>query len=108
MTLAELYTKLNGITGFDKKVAYRAFPVGDAPELPYICYQATQTDNFNADNAVYEVIQGVDVELYTENKDLTSEAAIESMLDTAEIPWEKYEEYLDDENCYMITYEIEI
>ena len=28
MTLADVKTMLSGITGFDKKVAYRAFPEG--------------------------------------------------------------------------------
>ena len=108
MTLADLFTILNSITGFENKVAYRAFPVNDAPEMPYICIMATQTDNFDADNQVYKVIQGVDIELYTENKDLTYEEAIETELNNSRIPWDKFEEFIDDENCYKITYEISI
>lgn len=108
MTLTELSTALRSISGFDKKVAYRAFPVGKAPKLPFICYLCTNTDNFFADGETYQVIQGVDVELYTEKKDVETESAIESKLAEYGIGWEKYEDYLDSENCYMITYSIEL
>lgn len=108
MTLQDLNAALNAIPGFDKKVAYRAFPVGKAPKLPFICYLCTNTDNFNADDSVYQVIQGVDIELYTAKKDEASERAIETMLSEYHLSWEKYEDYIDSENCYMITYSIEI
>lgn len=107
MTLSDLSTALRSITGFNKKVAYRAFPVGKAPKLPFICYLCTNTDNFFADGTTWQVIQGVDVELYTANKDIATEAAIEDKLAECGFGWEKYEEYLDSENCYMITYSIE-
>ena len=108
MTLKELNVALNAIPGFNKKVAYRAFPVGKAPKLPFICYLCTNTDNFFADAQVFQVIQGVDIELYTAKKDEASERAIEAMLDEKLLGWEKYEEYIDSENCYMITYSIEL
>jgi hypothetical protein len=108
MTLQDLNAALNAIPGFNKKVAYRAFPVGKAPKLPFICYLCTNTDNFNADDSVYQVIQGVDIELYTAKKDEASERAVEAMLSEYHLSWEKYEEYIDSENCYMITYSIEI
>ena len=108
MTLQDLNAALNAIPGFNKKVAYRAFPVGKAPKLPFICYLCTNTDNFNADDSVYQVIQGVDIELYTAKKDEASERAVEAMLVEYHLAWEKYEEYTNSENCYMITYSIEI
>ena len=106
MTLEGLYTVLNSIEAFSDKVTYRAFPVGDAPELPFICYLATDTTNLAADCKVYQVVQDVDIELYTETKDLTSEKALESALNNASIPWDKSEDYLEDQQCYMITYSI--
>ena len=104
MTLKELNAALKSIPGFDTKVAYRAFPVGKAPKLPFICYLCTNTDNFDADDYVYQVIQEVDIELYTAKKDEKSESAIEKMLADNRLGWEKYEDYIDSENCYMITY----
>lgn len=108
MTLKDLNTALQSISGFDKKVAYRAFPVGKAPKLPFICYLCTNTNNFDADDYVFQVIQGVDVELYTTKKDEESERAVEAKLNENGLGWEKYEEYLDSENCYMITYSTEL
>ena len=104
MTLKELNAALQTIPGFAKKVAYRAFPVGKAPKLPFICYLCTNTNNFDADESVYQVIQEVDIELYTAKKDEASETAVEDKLNECGLVWEKYEDYLDSENCYMITY----
>lgn len=108
MTLNDLNVALRTIPGFDKKIAYRAFPVGKAPKLPFICYQCTQTDNFFADGQTWQVIQGVDIELYTAKKDVDTEQKVEEKLAELDFGWEKYEEYLDSENCYMITYSIEL
>lgn len=108
MTLKDLNNALQSISGFSKKVAYRAFPVGKAPKLPFICYLCTNTNNFDADDFVYQVIQEVDVELYTAKKDEVSEAAVEAVLNENGLVWEKYEEYLDSENCYMITYTVQL
>ena len=94
MTLKELNTALKTINGFNNKVAYRAWPVGQAPKLPFICYLATQTDNFDADNSVYHVLQGVDVELYTAKKDIATEELIEAKFAELNIVWDKYEELL--------------
>ena len=102
MTLAELKTTLSSISGFSTKVAYRAFPVGKAPKLPFICYLATDTDNFDADNVVYHVIQNVDVELYTAKKSEATESLLEMKFAEVGIVWDKSELYLDDENCYEI------
>ena len=106
MTLKELNDALKSIDGFSTKVAYRAFPVGKAPKLPFICYLATSTDNFDADNTVYHVLQGVDVELYTAKKSEDTEALIEAKFKELNIVWDKVEEWLDSENCYEIVYSI--
>ena len=108
MTLKDLNATLNAIPGFNKKVAYRAFPVGKAPKLPFICYLCTNTDNFAAEDYVWQVIQEVDIELYTAKKDEASERAVEAKLAEYNLAWEKYEDYIDSENCYMITYSVSI
>ena len=51
MSLEEI-KKLLETTGLP--VAYRAFPVGNAPPLPFICYLFASTNNFNADDVVYQ------------------------------------------------------
>lgn len=108
MTFAELHTLLSSITGFDKKVVYRAWPTGEAPALPWICYRLNGSDNFGADNKVYYKINRVFVELYSEYKDETSEGLIEALFDSNDIYWEKDETYIEDEKCNLITYTIEV
>lgn len=108
MTLAEIYQMLNGIVGFSGKVAYRAFPVGHAPALPFICYLDISTYNFFADNKVYTIIQEVDIELYTKTKDFDSESLVEGTLEANNLTWNKYEEYISDESMYEVVYTITV
>lgn len=108
MTISTLFNILNSIPQFVDKVAYRAFPKKEAPELPFICYLETNTNNAFADNTVYKKKTSVDVELYTENKDTESEALIEDALSRNMIPWEKTENYIDSEKCFQITYTLEV
>lgn len=88
------------------KVAYRAFPVGKAPKLPFICYLVNGTDNFIADSKVYETRTEVDIELYTANKDLATERTIEDALNDAYLIWDKSEDYIESEQCYEIVYTV--
>ena len=108
MTLAELYNALKSITGFSNKVVYRAWPVGEAPSLPFIVFLVEGSDNFGADNIVYKAINRVNVEFYSKNKDTVSEGLIEALFENLSIYWEKDETYLDDEQCYEIIYSIEV
>ena len=87
-------------------VAYRAFPVNQAPPLPFICYLYSYSNNFDADNQVYQKIGHISIELYTQSKSPEVEGAVETVLQN--MCWEKSEEYLDDEKCYEIIYEIEV
>lgn len=106
MSLEELRNLLNGIEIFTDKVAYRCFPEDIKTGFPFVCFYVTQTDNFKADGQVYKTRTEVTVELYTETKDLYSEKALEDAFEQDSIPWDKFEEYLTDEECYQISYEI--
>lgn len=106
MTLSELKQLLAGV--LPDKVTYRAWPEGEAPQLPYICYFATGSDNFAADNIVYYSSTPVRIELYEDLKDLTLEGEVEDALNGAGLYWDRDESYIDDERCYLIIYEVEI
>lgn len=110
MTLKELRIALESVdnNAFKDKVAYRAFPVGAAPALPFICFQETQSNNFVADTKVYHKITDVDIELYTEDKDPATEAALESMLNEKLLVWSKSEVYIESEDVLQVLYEISI
>lgn len=105
MTLAELKTALES-TGLP--VAYRSWAVGHVPAMPYIVYLFAHSDNFAADNKVYSQSLSIDIELYSETKDLTSETLIEQTLDGVPVYWEKEETYIDSEDCYEVVYTVTI
>lgn len=105
MTLAELNTVL---AGTNLPVAYLAFPADRAPEMPFIVYQETGSDNFGADNIVYASAMKVQIDLLTKLKNRTLEEQIEATLTGAGIYWERTPEYDDDEACYRVIYDIEI
>lgn len=105
MTLEDVKTLLES-TGLP--VAYRAFPEGDAPALPFVCYHSPYTNNFTADGVTYAIINHINVELYTQVKDPGTEGKVEAALTGAGIYWEKSETYLEDEKCFQILYEIEV
>lgn len=87
-------------------VAYRAFPENHAPSLPFICYLVSYSNNFDADDCVYQEITHINIELYTKTKSPETELVLENALSA--FCWEKSEEYLENEHCYEIIYEIEV
>lgn len=101
MTLAELKTQLE-TTGIP--VAYNVFKAPQAP--PYICYIVTSSDNTLADGHVYNRSDNVQIELYTRFKDSAVENKVEGVL--LEFSWEKDETPLEDEDVYLVAYQIQI
>lgn len=108
MPLERLKTILEAIPGFEGKVVYRAWNEGHAPPLPFICYLERQSNNFAADGIAYHQSKRIDIELYTDYKDIATEKLVEDALDAAGIYWESYDEYIDDEKMYEKIYEIEV
>ena len=87
-------------------VTYRAWPDGEVPPLPFICYLSPETDAFMADAQVYLTTMHVNIVLYTKLKDQIAEGKVEAALSS--IHWHKTETYIDTEKCYQILYEIEV
>lgn len=109
MTLDDVFEMLSGIEGYGpERVAYRAFPEGEAPGLPFICYLDIGERPFVADGIVYYSALRIQIELYTQEKSPADEDLIETALAARRIPWEKDSGYLTDENCQMTTYQIEV
>lgn len=108
MTLAEL-NKLLKATGYP--VAYSHFVAATdrpIPDPPYITYLVTYSSNFIADDKVHKQIQNVDIELYTNIKDLNSEAKLEAILDANEIPYNTTETYIESEKLFQKIYEVRL
>lgn len=87
-------------------VAYYAFPEGEAPPLPFLCYFIPFSNNFSADGTVYKKINHIQVELYVKTKNPEIEERIEEVLSS--FCWEKTETYLEDEKCLEVIYELEV
>lgn len=103
MQLAEFKERLEAC---DFPVAYRVFPEGDAPPLPFVVYYENGERNFPADGENYYNVKQITVELYTEQKDSAAEKKVENAIDFA--VWEKTEEYIDSEKCFQIVYYLEV
>lgn len=99
MTLSELFTILKA-TGYP--VAYSHFP--EAPSVPFIVYLESDSTNFHADNRTYKPIKGIQVELYTNKKDLTAETTIEALLDQNELAYETDETFIESEQLFQKIY----
>lgn len=88
--------------------AYDHFAEGESPEPPFICYLLPQSDNFSADGKVYYKISGVNIELYTDMKDLSAEQKIEAVLDKYGIFYDKTEVWIESEKLYEVLYTFEM
>lgn len=107
MTLEQLGNLLESVPGFSGRVAYRSFPVGEAPGLPFVCYLQTGANTMPADDRIYYSTPTVDVELYTALKFPETETQIEAALATAGIVWTRDpDEWLSSERCFMIVYHL--
>lgn len=88
--------------------AYDHFAEGEAPVPPFICYLLPGSNNFAADGKVYFKKEEVHIELYTDKKDLTQEAAVEAALDTHEVFYNKTEVWIESEKLYEVLYTFEL
>lgn len=105
MTLAEIKTMLDGAK---MPVAYLAFPADECPAMPFITFQETGSSNFGADGKVFQPIRNIQIDLFTKDKNPDAEEALETVLNNAEIFWNKFQTIEDNESCQRYTYEISV
>jgi hypothetical protein len=108
MTLIELKNILEA-TGYP--VAYSHFIESEnetLPAPPFITYLAVFSSNFSADNTVYKAIQNVQIELYTDKKNLEAESNIEDILNQNELPFSTTETFIDSEQLFQKIYEVRL
>jgi hypothetical protein len=108
MTLEEINTILK-TTGFP--VAYSHFVESEnepVPAPPFLVYLVAFSSNFMADNRVYKSIQTVQIELYTDKKDLEAEAILEAALNDNQLPYQTTETFIDSEQLFQKIYEVRL
>lgn len=88
--------------------AYDHFAEGESPELPYIVFLYPASDNFAADGAVYYKKNRLNIELYTDLKDVELEEKLEAVLDAHGIYYEKSEVWIESEKLYEVLYQMEV
>ena len=88
--------------------AYYQFPEGTGQEPPFVVFFYSDIDDIYADDANYQRIVTLNIELYTREKDFENEATIESVLADNDLTYYKEENYIDSEKMYQIAYEMEV
>ena len=96
------------IEGIGYPAAYYQFDEGTAQEPPFICYYYTGRQDFFADDANYQKIAPLIVELYTDAKDIEAEERVEAALASAGITYTTSEETIESEALYMVAYSTEV
>jgi len=88
--------------------AYYSFENSVAPDYPFIVYYYTNGDDKIADNTNYCPIEGIVVELYSQQVDFTTESTVESTLNANGIVYSKTRTYIQSELAWQTTYESEV
>ena len=87
---------------------YEFFPENKVPAPPYMVFYYPNRDDFYADDSNYSHIEQLNIELYTDEKDFDAEAAVESVLKSNDITFQKQEAYIESENLYQVLYIMEV
>lgn len=88
--------------------AYHHFVEGESPEPPFLVFLYPNSDNFAADGMVYFKENRLNIELYTDLKDVELEETVEAVLDKHGIFYEKSEVWIESENLYEVLYQMEV
>lgn len=88
--------------------AYDHFTEGEAVDPPFICYLLPGSHNFAADGKVYHKVSIVHLELYTDEKNPSLEQAVETVLDSGEVFYDKTEVWIGSEKLYEVLYTFEM
>ena len=88
--------------------AYYQFTNDTEQKPPFVVFFFSSRDDLYADNANYRPIVVLSVELYTAEKDFSSESAVEAVLSSNGLTYSKEEAYIDSESMWQISYEMEV
>ncbi len=98
------YQEVYGTVSAVLPCAHMAWREGQAPQLPWAVYYLDDQSGFNADNTTYVGKHRWCVELYQKAMDLELQEELEAAILAAFSPFEKYESWVESENCLMTTY----
>lgn len=88
--------------------AYDHFVEGESPDPPFLVFLYPGSNHFAADGKVYFKVNRLNIELYTDKKDVELEETVEAVLDKHGIFYEKSEIWIESENLYEGLYQMEV
>ena len=88
--------------------AYHHFAEGESPEPPFAVVLYPGSSNFSADGKVYFKSNRLNIEIYTDLKNIELEQQTETVLDGHGIFYEKSEVWIESENLYEVLYQMEV
>lgn len=89
-------------------LAYDHFEEGESPDPPFLIFLFPRSDNFVADGRVYQKINELHIELYTDRKQPDVEARLEAVLDDRGQVYDKSEVWIPEEKLYEVLYSMEV
>ena len=88
--------------------AYHHFAEGESPDPPFAVFLYPRSNNFSADGKVYFKTDRLNIEIYTDIKNIELEQKTEAVLDGHGIFYEKSEVWIESENLYEVLYQMEV
>ena len=88
--------------------AYDHFVEGESPDPPFLVFLHPGSNHFAADGKVYFKVNRLNIELYTDKKDVELEETVEAVLDRHGIFYGKSEVWIESENLYEVLYQMEV
>lgn len=89
-------------------LAYDHFAEGESPDPPFLIFLFPSSDNFSADGRVYQKIDNLHIELYTDKKEPVLESNVERILDMHDFFYNKTETWIPEEKLYEVLYSFEV
>ena len=89
-------------------LAYDHLAEGESPDPPFLVFLYPGSDNMFADDTVFQKIDELNIELYTDIKDPETETQIEDILIRHDLPYEKSEVWIESEKLYEVLYQTQI
>lgn len=96
------------LTEMDIPFAYDHFVEGESPEPPFLVFLYPGSNHFAADGRVYFKVNRLNIELYTDKKNVELEETVEAVLDRHGIFYGKSEVWIESENLYEVLYQMEV
>lgn len=88
--------------------AYYQFPEGTAQATPFITFYFDGSNDMYADDANYQRIRPLVIELYTDNKDFELEATVESVLNSNGLTYARSESWVESERMNMVAFSADV